>query len=526
MRVSTRSAVLLSLGAAAVVGFTVVGAILYKTAIDLDSPAFPAGAAIQRTLEGLGLAGPRPMAGPFWMVATLLVVLVGVFVFVRAARRAQVQRTDPGRRRLLTGAASGAGAAVAATALAGGAGFARAFYGIGNGGRGWGPTLTEIFGGDVVKTHPEYPDAWKGARVQGFRTLGRTGFRVSDIVVGGGRVKGDKGAEIVRRALERGVNYVDTSPDYSASGSEQAVGQAIRGRRDQVFLATKFCTPRGHLGPGTSVAGYKAVVEDSLRRLGTDYVDLVHIHSCDEVERLMDPAVHEAFDRLKEDGKVRFLGFSSHTPRLVEVAERAVDSGRFDVMMLAYHHGIWPELPAVIGRARREQDMGVVAMKTLKGARHEGLADFREQADAYSQAALKWVLSNPDVSAAVISFFEFQHVDEYLRASGQPLKAEDVSVLRSYDGLVAGTYCAPHCGRCLSSCPEERPIHDVLRYRMYFEDYGDEKEAMRLYSRLDRNASLCASCAAPCTGACPLGLPIQERMAGAHDLLTLARGDV
>jgi len=186
---------------------------------------------------------------------------------------------------------------------------------------------------------------------------------------------------VARMAIDRGVNYIDTSPDYSATGSEQAVGRAIQGKRDQLFLATKFCTPIGHLGAGSPVAKYKEAVEASLGRLGTDYVDLCHIHSCDSVERLMDENAHEAFDQLKAEGKVRFLGFSSHTPNLVEVANAAVDSGRFDVMMLAYHHGIWAPIPGIIARARSEQDMGVVAMKTLKGAKHQGLADFRDEAD-------------------------------------------------------------------------------------------------------------------------------------------------
>jgi predicted aldo/keto reductase-like oxidoreductase len=320
------------------------------------------------------------------------------------------------------------------------------------------------------------------------------------------------------------VNYIDTSPDYSAAGSEEAIGRAIRGHRDDVFLATKFCSPRGHLGPGTPVSEYVGLVEASLGRLGTDHVDLVHVHSCDEVERLLDPNLHEAFDRLREQGKARFLGFSSHTPNLVQVAEAAIESGRFDVMMVAYHYGIWPTLPTVIERARRERDMGVVAMKTLKGAKHRGLENFQEHADAYSQAALKWALSNPAVSCAVISFFEFQHVDEYLRASGQPLVPSDVALLEAYDRQIAGSYCAPHCGACLGHCPEELPIPDVLRHRMYFEDYGNEKEALRLYGALRKNASVCASCSAPCLGSCPLGLRIQERMSGAHDLLSLDLG--
>jgi hypothetical protein len=498
-------------------GYFALGPILYGVFIGFDWTAYPGGSAIGSALRGLGYGGQHAIAGVFWMLLGLLGMMAVVFLAARGSAR---RGTDPERRRLLTGAATGTLSALGAAALAGGGATARSLFGWGRSDTGWRAVNAGIQA-QVENTSPSFPESWKGAEVMAHRRLGRTGWSISDIVVGSGRIKGQKGTDLVRLALERGVNYVDTSPDYSASGSEESVGQAVQGRREQVFLATKFCTPWGHLGAGAPVAEYKRVVEDSLRRLGTDWVDLVHIHACDDLDRLLDPNVHEAFDRLKQEGKARFLGFSSHTPNLVQVADRAIASGRFDVMMLAYHHGIWPKLGELIERARREQDMGVVAMKTLKGAKHHGLAGFREHADAYSQAALRWVLSNPEVSAAVISFFEFQHVDEYLRASGGQLRPEDVAILESYDRLIAGTYCAPHCGACLSSCPEQLAIDDVLRQRMYFEDYGDQKEAMRLYSHLERNASVCASCSAPCTGACPIGIPIQERMIGAHELLQL-----
>jgi ferredoxin len=122
----------------------------------------------------------------------------------------------------------------------------------------------------------------------------------------------------------------------------------------------------------------------------------------------------------------------------------------------------------------------------------------------------------------VISFFELQHVDEYLHASGRPLTPSDLAILEEYDRRIAGTYCGPHCGACLDACPEGLPIHDVLRHRMYFEDYGWEKEGIRLYAQLDRNASACAGCSAPCVGSCPVGVAIPERMLGAHELLTLS----
>ena len=515
----TRLVVTVLLVCTGAAGYFWIGKLLEALPIGLDTSAYLAGDAIQAAAGWVWPDLPYTVASIFWLAVALLGIAVVVFLAVRTSVRCGVDRE---RRRFLTGVGSGAAASVLALLIAAGAGFARAFLGVGRGGRGWKRVGTDIFAASVVETHPEWPDAWKGSRVRAHRRFGRTGWNVSDIVLGTVSIDGEKGEEIARLAIERGVNYVDTSPDYSASGSEAAIGRAIRGARDHLFIATKFCTPLGHLPTGTPVAQYKRVVEESLGRLGTDYVDLCHVHSCNSVSRLLDPNLHEAFDRLREEGKVRFLGFSSHTPDLLEVAEAAIDSGRFDVMMLAYHHGIWASLNELISRARREQDMGVVAMKTLKGAKHHGLAGFEEHADAYSQAALKWTLSNPDVSCAVISFYELQHVDEYLYASGRSLTQQDVSVLDAYDARIRGTYCAPHCGACVSSCPEGLAIHDVLRHRMYYEDYGRKREGARLYAQLERNAGVCATCSAPCAGACPVGIPIQARMIGAHEMLTRA----
>jgi predicted aldo/keto reductase-like oxidoreductase len=289
-----------------------------------------------------------------------------------------------------------------------------------------------------------------------------------------------------------------------------------------MFVASKFCTTRGHLPAGSSVGQYMQAVEGSLKRLQTDRSDLVHIHGVNTLERLLDPNAHEAFQRLKEQGKARFLGFSSHAPNLEQVANAGIDDGRFDVMMLAYHHGAWPTLGAIIDRAA-SKDIGVVAMKTLKGAKHRGLLESRAEADSYTQAAFKWVLANPSVSCLLISFFEPQHVDEYLFASGKRPSSTDHALLEKYDRLIAGRHCFQHCGACLDACPEKLAIDDVLRYRMYFEDYRDEKEAMRLYARLDKQADVCTRCSGPCLGSCPHGVPIPTQTRGAHRMLTLER---
>lgn len=360
-------------------------------------------------------------------------------------------------------------------------------------------------------------ERWRGAKVKAYRSLGATGYEMSDISFG---CAGLSDSAVVRSAVERGVNYFDTSPDYSRAGSERALGEGLRGvARDRVFLASKLCTPAGHLPDETPVKEVIGAVESSLRRLGTDYLDLVHIHACNTLERLFAPNLHEAFDRLKEAGKVRFLGVSSHTPDLERVMRQAVDSGRFQVIMVAYNFRSWPALHDIFADAKR-RGVGVVAMKTLKGAYHTVLSDFTPtERESFAQAAFKWVLANQDVSGLVVSITENSQLDEYLFASGSAPGEEDMALLERYDRLIGDLYCRPGCGSCLAGCPYGVPIDDVLRYSMYYERYGRREEAKRLYAAARVPARLCAGCDAPCEPHCPFGLRIAEQLSRAHRLL-------
>ena len=463
------------------------------------------------------VVGMDPAMIPLFPVILFgVLVLLGFWLSVRWARRIppKANREDPskglGRRRFLAGGAAITGGVVGVAA--------------GTVGRvsGWATVTAPALFAEVEQTAPTNRDEWLGSRIQSYRTLGRTGAKVSDISIGTTMfLRHPDPVGLLSMALDRGVNYIDTSPDYAGFKAEDVIGKAIKGRRDDLFIATKWCTGDGHVRQGSSVKEYLDALDGSLKRLGTDHVELVHIHSCDSVARLMDPNVHEAFDRAKEAGKVSFLGVSTHTPNLEEVANTAIDSDRFDVLMLAYHHGAWPHQVEIIDRAAAK-GVGIVGMKTLKGAKHKGLAEFRPEADSYTQAAFKWVLSNPSVSCLVVSFFDTQHVDEYLFASGAALTSQDIAVLDKYDQQIAGTHCFAHCGACLDSCPEDVAINDVLRHRMYFEDYGDQKQAMQLYAKLDKQADVCLTCSAPCAGACPENVPIRERMLGAHERLMMA----
>ena len=469
------------------------------------------GGLLQERIEGID-----PGQTPLWPTIVFAVLVLDSLALTvwwaltlqRTDRETNSQASASGRRKFL-----GGGAAV----TGGVSGAAGATVGRVS---GWISTTRPALGAQTEQTATQSKPEWAGAMIQNYRPLGQTGLMVSDVSAGSTRLhQHDDPVGFLNAMLDRGVNYIDASPDY-APQSEEIIRQAIQGRdREKLVLATKFCTAEGHLRQGSSVQAYMRSMESAITRLGTDYIDVAHIHSCDSLERLLDPNVHEAVDRLREQGKVRFMGVSTHTPNLAEVANGAIDSGRFDVMMLAYHHGAWPSQHDIIKRAAAK-GIGIVAMKTLKGAKHNGLKDFDLERDSYTQAAFKWVLANPNVSNLVISFFNEQHLDEYLYASGQALTHNDVAVLQKYDELIAGTHCFQHCDACMESCPGDVPIPDVLRHRMYFEDYGDTAAARQGYAKLAVNAAACVSCDAPCAGACPENIAIPERMAQAHEMLS------
>jgi aryl-alcohol dehydrogenase-like predicted oxidoreductase len=163
------------------------------------------------------------------------------------------------------------------------------------------------------------------------RTLGGTGVSVSDITLGTmmfgamGNPDHDECVRMVHAALDAGVNFVDTADVYSMGESEEIVGKALRGRRDEVVLATKFGLPRGEdmNKRGASPRWIFQAVEQSLRRLGTDHVDLYQLHRPDHAADIEETL--GALDDLVRQGKVRFVGCSTFPAELIVEAHWAAD---------------------------------------------------------------------------------------------------------------------------------------------------------------------------------------------------------
>src|SRR3954467_1763525 len=152
-----------------------------------------------------------------------------------------------------------------------------------------------------------------------YRPLGRTGVQVSPLCLGTmmfgawGNADHDDSVRIIHRALDEGINFIDSADVYSAGESEEIVGKALNGRRDDVVLATKFFMPMGE-DPNQRGGSRRWIireVENSLRRLGTDYIDLYQVHrpspDTDVAETL------GALSDLVHQGKIRYIGSSSYS---------------------------------------------------------------------------------------------------------------------------------------------------------------------------------------------------------------------
>ena len=374
-------------------------------------------------------------------------------------------------------------------------------------------------------------------RVRRRATLGRTGLEVSDIGFGTFALRGDE--RLVHHALDRGITHFDTAESYTEGEAERTLGRALRGRRDRVTLTSKTVAEAE-----ASAETQMRVLEESLRRLQTDHVDLYLNHAVNDVARLENPGWQEFVQRAKAQGKIRFAGMSGHGPRLTECLEHALLHELVDVVLVAYNFSQDPgfrerikdyawglaaqldvvapqqKLPALLARAHA-QGVGVMVMKTLKGARLNDMRPYETGAATFAQAAFRWVLSNRDVDALVVTMKSPTIVDEYVAASGWRTEhLADLPLLARYEALHGDSQCQPGCGACAGSCPHGIPISDVLRARMVAVDYALPALAAREYATLGAGAAACLGCSgAPCLPACPSGIPIQRLGIDAHQRL-------
>ena len=367
--------------------------------------------------------------------------------------------------------------------------------------------------------------------VRRYATLGRTGLRISDVSFGSSRLRPGQ-EDLVHMALERGINYFDTAESYTRGDSETVLGKALKGKRDQVVVTSKVVTAEDVGGKWLM-----EMLDGSLRRLQMDYVDVYMNHAVNDVAVMQNPEWHAFIDKARQQGKIRYAGMSGHAGRLIECLDYVFDEDLVDVVLVAHNFGQDPkfyegvtrsmdfvatqqDLPRVLAKGKAK-NVGITVMKTLKGARLNDMRPFETGGATFAQAALRWVLSNPQVDSAVITMNSAEKINEFLGASGwRKLASGDMELLERYAMLNGDSYCRHVCNDCEGACPYGVPIADVLRTRMYAVDYQDVAFARDEYAMLKTNAAACLSCdGQPCASACTHRIPIDQFCAPTHRLL-------
>ena len=350
-------------------------------------------------------------------------------------------------------------------------------------------------------------------KIKKYNVLGKTGLEVSDISCG---AISFFEPNVLRYAYDCGVNYFDTAEGYMRSRSESLLGDALKDIRDKVIITTKHPhSTREEIEKESIIQR----VEESLKRMQTDYIDIALAHNVSDLSLLDNQELQEAYFHLVKQGKIRFTGISTHNAKLT--LKQALDRDFVRLVLVIYNHLEGQEIEPLLQKVH-EKGIATVAMKIFAGGKQGNLKSLVTQKLSYPQAAIRWVMSNPNIDTCIPTMSSYSHVEEYVAASNQTLSREDLKVIAEYRRQVHDQYCRVSCSECIGSCPENVAINDVLRYRMYFEDYGREKEAMRHYADLDTGMKplRCSACSGYCEKSCPHGLKVREKLIQAHDILS------
>jgi predicted aldo/keto reductase-like oxidoreductase len=343
------------------------------------------------------------------------------------------------------------------------------------------------------------------------RTLGRTGIKTPLISMGTSEASS---TDLIRMGYDKGIKLFFSATYYGRGNNERLVGEALRDLPRDSFIVGTAATPEGldprsgTLPKGMTAQGYMKTAEESLRRFGLEYVDILLLPFAGKREFIIFDPVLEAMTELKKQGKIRFAGIATHG-FCEEALKAAADAKIYDVAMTAYNYRT--ENKEAMNEAlayAAKAGMGIVAMKTTAGAAR----DKNRTRPLNTSAALKWVLQNQNVSSIVSGMSKVEELQKNLemiknlKLSEQELKDLNLADLRSEPGL----YC-PQCQRCLPQCPYDLDIPTLMRSYMYAYGYRNVELARHTLDTVDVSGKPCERCDV-CSVACASGFDIKDRV--------------
>ena len=370
-----------------------------------------------------------------------------------------------------------------------------------------------------------------------YRKFGNTGFEISALGFGAMRlpqkeVNGnqvfdyEEGVRIIHRAFELGVNYIDTAPKYCNAESEIIVGKALKGWRDRVKVSTKCPLDEANTAPKV-----RAKLEESLRKLDVDYIDFYHMWgiSWETYEKTIQGAILKEVLKAREEGLIKHLSFSFHDAP--ESLIKLIDTGNFETLLCQYN---------LLDRSNEQglahataKGMGTVVMGPVGGGRLGAPSPVIQSmlpggTRSSAETALRYVLSNPNVSCALSGMGTMAMVEENCEIASRPsnLTEEEAKLVQASveeKKKLAELYCTG-CGYCMP-CPQGVNIPKNFEIMNLHRVYGLTDAARERYAGLGKGwdkeslpADQCIECGL-CEEKCPQKIEIRRNLKETHAAL-------
>jgi aryl-alcohol dehydrogenase-like predicted oxidoreductase len=357
---------------------------------------------------------------------------------------------------------------------------------------------------------PSRPSSGSGLQ---YRVLGKTGLKVTTVGYGC-MITSDP--TVITRAADMGINYFDSSRNYSGGQNERMVGAALGARRKDVFVATKCDRRTG--------ADILAELDTSLKELGTDHVDVWHLHGKSSPADIPDDMV-EAQLKAKQQGKIRFTGVSTHN--LPAIVDRLLEV-KTEVVQVYYNFTAQYNSTPAYQQAFEKLNaagVGLIAMKVMAaagGGRGRGGQQPQAPARPASSfaAALKWAINKPFIHCTVPSMTDNEQLEQNFAVMAQKFTDEDQKLLRASMEQISPYFCRM-CGACDGQCAQGLPVHDLVRFTMYADGYGQFPLGRENFKKmaLEHQDVRCGDCS-ECTVKCPNGVRVAQQVARAQELFS------
>jgi uncharacterized protein len=336
------------------------------------------------------------------------------------------------------------------------------------------------------------------------RQLGKTGITLPVVSMG---VMNADSPGLLRRSYEVGIRHFDTAAAYQMGRNESMVGDVVKelGVRNEVTIGTKIWLRM--LGSPTEDAEirtkFRQAVEDSLKRLQMDHVDILYNHGLETAAGTTRDEPLKTLQALKKEGKTRNIGVSTHMGQ-AEVLNAARSTGAYDVVLVSFNYTMANNtalVEAISGASKA--GIGLVAMKTQAGGGRRPDRTAAPSMPANHPALLKWVLRHTEFATAIPGYTTYEQLEQnFSVASSLELSPAESEYLSGRRAAASLQFCH-QCAQCRPDCPQNADIPAMMRAHMYAVQYGNYAQAAGTLAMIGAGRGLdacskCTECSANC----------------------------